>query len=363
MWIYRLLEKKTRRPIWVFLYFVLPVIIVFLPFFIGRFDHLKTFDLQTWISLGLAGSWTFLGPYFIYGYFEAILTCKKDLISYSKSLNDIIPDHYDIPVETAVSDLYDRESRAFSKRSKLISCIWIPLVVGILLIFNRRLEDFAFWGFRDIYYWIAICYIAFLVYLTSLGFSGLLTTNRLLRNITKEQHIMEDIMEGSFQTGVMTLGSFLVRTTLYFFSGVVFFPILIVFASNQSEILSFMIIILMVVFTISVLVFFLSSYRTISKSAQKGKEALIDEFQTIYNKAMRKSLLERDGTEDIQLLMLNELRISNVYWHIEKLKEINTNPIQLSRIIVTVFTVLFPVLFFLKDLAELLAYFTPGQFT
>lgn len=359
MWIYKLLRNKTRKTIVVFLVFVLPITVIFLPYVIQRFSYLKTYTLETWISLALAGSWAFLGPYFIFRYFESIKTFQNTIITLSDSSNDVTTDHHDSVSET-VTQIIKEEMKAFSTAHKIICFIWIPIVIGILIVFNERLQDFAFWGFSDPYYWIAIVYISFLLYLQSLGFSGLLSTYRLIRRITALDYMIEDVLEGSFQDGIKIFGTLLIKTTLYFFSGIVFFPILIVFAKQQSAALTLSIIIVMFIFSISVLVFFLYTYWLIYQSAEKRKNALIEEFQAIYNREMKESLSTPEPVNASYHFILNELKISNVYRHIEKLEKINTNPIHLSKVVVTVFTVIFPALFFIQDFLELIAYFFPA---
>lgn len=358
MWIYKLLQNKSKKTFVIFLIFVLPIIIIFLPYVLGRLNHLKNYDLQTWLSLALAGSWAYLGPYFIFKFLKSIETFKNSIITLSKNTNDVIEDNHPISVDKTIAKIFADEIKSFSVIHRVICFIWIPLIIGILLIFNKRLQDFAFFGFTDLYYWIAIAYISFLLYLQSLGFSGLLTTYRLIRKTISIDYIIDDIMEGSFQDGIKIFGSILIRTTLYFFSGIVFFPILILFAKNQSRFLTLLIIIVMFVFSISILTFFLYSYHLISRNAAKRKNALVEEFQFIYNTEMKKSLCNSYESEDLQSHILKELKIANIYRHIEKLEQINTNPIHFGKVIVTAFTVIFPALFFIKDLLELITYFT-----
>ena len=105
MWIYKLLRNKTRKTIVVFLVFVLPITVIFLPYVIQRFSYLKTYTLETWISLALAGSWAFLGPYFIFRYFESIKTFQNTIITLSDSSNDVTTDHHD-----AVHQIHPLES-------------------------------------------------------------------------------------------------------------------------------------------------------------------------------------------------------------------------------------------------------------
>ena len=177
-------------------------------------------------------------------------------------------------------------------------------------------------------------------------------TFRIIKRIISNNALL-DVLEGSFEEGIEVLGDFLRKTSLYFFTGIVFFPILIVFAKNQSVWLLLLIFIIMLVFIIAILSFFLCSYYIIRKCASKRKQSLIDEFRNIYNIYLKASF---EKCNNIQYSILNELKIVNANNHLKKLEQINVNPIHFSKTVITVFTMIFPALFFIKDMAELFSY-------
>lgn len=355
MWIYELNQKKIgdHKFFYTFLIFVLPVIVLFLPYVCLRINHLSTYDIETWAALALAGSWAYLGPYLINKYFEGLDSFCQKTIALSNSTNDVIADTQKVPIEVSLYEITNEEEKNYRKRVWKFYVFWGGLITLVLLFFNNRLQDFAFFGFTDIYYWIALAYINFLLYLQSIGFSAIIMTFRIIKRIISNNAILDDVLEGSFEEGIEALGDFLRKTSLYFFTGIVFFPILIVFAKNQSVWLLLLIIIIMLVFIIAILSFFLYSYYIIRKCALKRKQSLIDEFRNIYNKHLKASF---DKCNNIQCSILNELKIINANNHLNKLEQINVNPIHFSKTIITIFTIIFPALFFIKDMAELFSY-------
>lgn len=362
MWIHELYRKRRikSKPFFTFLVFILPVVIIFMPYVIMRIDHLTSYDVATWLSLCFAGSWAFLGPFLIDRYFESLEDFQKNIICAAKNENNQSEDNNDVLIQQEIGDLIFIEKKHFKNRLWKIAVAWIGIIIIILLVFNKRLSDFAFYGFSDVYYWLALIYISFLLYLQSIGFSGIVMTFKIIRKTILKQTIMDNVLENSFQDGIKILGDFLLQTTMYFFTGIVFFPILIVFSKNQSLELTFAIITVMLIFITAILIFFLSSYYAIWQCALRRKNFLIDQFRRIYNAKMK--LAMAPSTKVVTRQIVDELKILNINNHILKLEQINVTPINLSKTFVAVFTIIFPALFFIKDLAEFLTYIV-GLFT
>ena len=167
MWIYELNQKKIRnhKTFYTFLIFVLPVILLFVPYVCLRINHLSNYDIETWVALALAGSWAYLGPYLINKYFEGLNSFYQNTIALSKSTNDVIDDNPKESINVLLCEIINGEEKNYKKRVWKFYVFWGGLITLVLFFFNNRLQDFAFYGFTDIYYWIALAYINFLLYL------------------------------------------------------------------------------------------------------------------------------------------------------------------------------------------------------
>ncbi len=355
MWIYNLFLKRNKLPkaILAFLLFVLPVVLLFLPYVFMRIEHLAQYNIETWIGLGLAGTWAFSSPLLINGFFEELALFKQNVTSLISNSNDVIQDDIKKCTADVLESIICKEQAYSSKRVWRIFAFWGSLITVVLLLFNRRLADFAFYGFKDVYYWIALLYIVFLLYLQSIGFSSIILSYKIINQVLQQHYVLEDILEGSFEEGIESLGRFLQKTALYFFTGIMFFPILIAFAKNQSIWLWLAVVVMMMIFIVAVLVFFLRSYYLIWKSASERKCALITKFRNIYTSNLRESFKNNDR---LGCSILNELKTLNISNHLKRLEQINVYPIHISNTLVTIFTIIFPALFFVKDLIELFSY-------
>ena len=330
--------------------FVFPAVVALLPYVIARFYHLRQYDLTTWFAIACAGSWFFLGPILINKYFISLEKYQEKIVEASTTTNDLIEDEHEPTTAEQIERLIEEEKSRFNKRIRVLFVLWGSIVLSILLIFNKRLSDFAFYGFTDVFYWVAVVLITFLLYLQAIGFSAIIMTHRLIKSTIAHSAIVDDVLESSFEDGSKILGTFLLNTALCFFSGIVFFPVLIIFSRNQSVVLMSAVIFVMLIFVLVILIFFLTTYRSIWVCMCERKKYLINEFRLIYNAKMKEALLSVEAGSAEQIL--EELKILNIYNHIKTLEQIDTNPIEISKTIATVITIVFPVLFFVHDFLD-----------
>lgn len=128
-----------------FITFALPMIILFIPYFITRGTFVLNFNIGRRLALLAAGAWGFVGPLCIQYYFEKIRTFDK-FVDEVKDKN-----------ETHI-DYLEQYLPLYKRLVIIISIIWGLAIVCILLFFRVRLEEYAFYGFSDFYYWLLIAY-------------------------------------------------------------------------------------------------------------------------------------------------------------------------------------------------------------
>lgn len=352
MWIIDIYKnrKVKNKCIWTIIIFILPVLLVFSPYLFSRYDNIISYNTEIYISLFCAALWSFLGPLLINSYFENMVYFINLVENSFFSTNDVIQDEENLKGD--VYELYSLEIRKFKRRQKVFFVGWVGLILTILLCSTEQLKAFSFYGFSDIYYWLLLVYIAFIAYLQSIGFSALIMSISIIKNCLKHNELLENILEFNFGTGINEFGKVVTHTTMCFFSGILYFPILIVYAKETSDVLTFGIYTLMMIFIISLVVCFISACLIIRKNAKAQRESLIDEFRQIYNKKMKISIANYDNNHTIDDVV-RELQVHNIYNHIQELERININPVKLDKITATVFTIIFPALFFVNDMIGL----------
>lgn len=323
-----------------FLWFIFPMIILFIPYFIMRGIFVLNFNIGRRLALLAAGSWGFIGPLCIQYYFSTIRKFDK-FIDEVKSKNEEHKSYLEVYLPL------------YKKVVKVITVVWGLFIVCILLFFRVRLEDYAFYGFKDFYFWLLIIYCLFMAHLHAYGFAGLMLVVLLIVDCFKSETLLKNILLSDFNGGIKKIGNLVVITCICFGTGALYFPILISFARQGSNSLKLATYGLALVFAFSLFMFFVISYYVIQNYAKKAKGLIVDEVKVIYDKKLYDSInvKSEDGITSIK----NELQINNLHDRINDLESINVNPVDLQGISATILTIFIPVALYLKDIIKFLS--------
>ena len=317
-----------------FIAFVLPMIILFIPYFITRGTFVLNFNIGRRLALLAAGTWGFVGPLCIQYYFEKIRAFDK-FVDEVKDKN-----------ETHI-DYLEQYLPLYKRLVIIISIIWGLAIVCILLFFRVRLEEYAFYGFSDFYYWLLIVYCLLMAHFQAFGFAGLILVILLLMDCLKSETLLKNILMSDFGGGIKKVGSLIVVTCICFGTGALYFPILISFARQGSNFLKMATYGLVLVFAFALFMFFIISFFVIQGYAKKAKGMIVDEVKNVYNKKIEDSINNR--YIDNLIGIKNELQISNLHERLNDLEGINVNPVDLQGITATVLTIFVPVALYIKD--------------
>lgn len=349
MWVFNIYKKAKMkdRLLFTFVVFLLPIVVIFIPYLIKNFTAIIHYKFSIILALFFAMSWSFLGPLLINNYFEKLNGFIKKVDETADNTNDLIADSAD---HLTAQSVYDSCSIHFKKICLIFFFLWDGILMFILLKNADRMRFFSFFGYQDPYYWILLLYISFIAYLQAIGFSELIICNQTINKLLKRKKFIENVIESDFENGIKLFGSMITTTTLSFFSGIAYFPILIEFCKQQSVTLYLLVIPVMLIFLVSLILYFCLSAYNVWKCAKERKDRLIGEFQELYNTHMKASL--NNTFTDKTDVIINELKIHNINEHIERLGNININPIGAGNFLATLFTVIFPMLFFITDFAQ-----------
>lgn len=323
-----------------FLFFMLPMIILFIPYFIMRGTFVLNFNIGRRLALLAAGSWGFVGPLCIQYYFEKIRTFDT-FVDSVKSGNE---KHF---------EYLERYLPLYKKTVIIISIIWGFAIVIILLFFRVRLEDYAFYGFGDFYYWLLIIYCLLMAHFQAFGFAGLILVVLLLNDCLKSKTLLVNILMSDFSGGIKKIGNLIVVTCICFGTGALYFPILISFARQGSSFQKWATYGLVLVFALALFLFFIVSFFVIQSYAKKSKGIIVGEIKDVYNKKLLDSI--KNTKDDSLIGIRNELQINNLHDRIKDLETINVNPIDLQGITATVLTIFVPVALYIKDIISFLS--------
>jgi len=353
IWLNKLYSKQTRLNsdiLKTLIYFILPVVIVFAPFLMTRFELILNHDTKIILALSSAALWSFWGPFLINRFFVKLEEFKHDMAKFMIPVDDIIEDEENYDSQIGFNALLNNEFKRLKINILIISIIWGALIVAILIIFRGELVKYGFYGFKDIYFYLLVIYIIFLLHLQAIGFSAIIMSINILRKVAQNVLIIEDILESNEGYGIKLLGDLTLRTTTYFMSGIVYIPILLIFVSNQNDTAKTLINIAIMIFLLFLLGAFLIPNYILWRSAEKQKDNIDSEIRKYYNEKFKNSMKKIEKNSDD--MILEELQINNLYNHMQLIDKIRTMPVSLEKIIAIMTSLLVPSLLFLNEIYE-----------
>lgn len=354
MWINKLYSNKkiSNKYLLTLLVFIIPIVIIFSPYLITHGKELINYKWTTIFSLFFAFIWSYIGPLLINNYTIFFKNTAKKIQDMSTNFNDITVDN-DINISIST---YNNEVKKYKKIQPIIFIIWASIISFIMLINNYAFTHYYINGIFDIYFWLLLTYVIFIAYLQSIGFTWLYLSLNYLVSIIKHEKTISDILESDFEKGIHILGSIIIRTAICFFSGILYFPILIDFSYNIDKKLVVYVYLLIILYLLAIIIYIFVSAFYISSYAGKYKNTILDEFKSEYTKLFKESINNNED-DSIEEKILQELKINNYINHINQIEKINIWPISSSKLFFAIFSVVFPILFFISDFYELLQNF------
>ena len=218
----------------------------------------------------------------------------------------------------------------------IISAIWILMLLSILLIFPQSLEFLGIYGYKDIWYWLFIIVTIYLLQITATGFSGVISSILLIYKLNNK--ILEGnktylyiLLEEDKEVADKLVG-FCFASSLYFSSGVLFVPTLLVYMNNSNSYIAHIFVLFAIIlYSIFILLAYLIPLFIMEGNIKKYKADKIDEIKRKYENVVQKN---------------EHLRIVSYYLQMKYVDDENIMPESLERML-KIFTVaIIPILAF-----------------
>lgn len=317
-WLYERLDccAHQNKVLILLCSFILPSIFVFSIPLVLRFSSIIDYTFWRIISLIIAASWSFWGPYFIYRYHVRVVCLYQKIL--------------DEDNKTEVTSIFQQVYKKNHGIEAILTIIWWAIVFPILILFPETLYGYSFYGFHDFWYYVFVGYILFILHLNACGFSGVLSSISLIKKLSKSS--LMRIMIQKSPWNLRAMGQFSYYTTLYFFSGVAYIPILIDFIKSNNIYPQIGVVLSVGIFTFVCLVSFFVPVQIIKRNATACKEDLLKKAEAEYIKFSYKQLRSPKT-------VIKELKQLNIYNSIQFIQSIQINVIDSSKVF-TMFTTL-----------------------
>lgn len=322
-WLYELVSNSRikNKSLFIFLIFIIPPVFIFITPLALRFEMVFQYTIWRIFSLITASTWSFLGPLCIYKYYVRVVSLYQKCIS----INGI-----------------SENKTIFVKALKLnrfliilFTILWIAIVIPVLIFAPNTLYNYSVYGYFDFWYYIFLFYIIFILHLNACGFAGVVTSIMLIYHLS-ESSLMKIIIR-SYPQRLKLLGQFSFHTTIYFFSGIVYIPILIDFINSNTIYPQTGVFLGIFLFCATCLLSFSIPLFFIRKRAAIQKENLIALFVSRYTKSLFNNHLSRCRSRQ----GLNQL---NTYNALQYMLNIQINVIDYSKVLTILTAVILPCL-------------------
>lgn len=249
-----------------FLLIGVPLYIIFSLYLYLRHHLIKISTIEV-IFVYIALSWAWIGPYLI-SHYE-----KKALSSVKKALLDFID-------SKQLVDFFQKYERPLHKSHKGIIIIWVIFITFAYYLSRTYVVNIGFHSYRDFMYLFTYPFVAFLAFLTALGFVGIIKTFRIMYAIYKNINLKISCYNPDGIGGLTRFFRFTKTTTYMFASGSLFVPILITVASSLLPSSKIFIYSLISIFTLSIVFTNVIPNWLIYKKAKINKTQLLQQIYT-----------------------------------------------------------------------------------
>lgn len=214
-------EKKIPRVIFSGFFFFIPTLIIFIPFIVLRINAIMSFTPRMWFGLISGLAWSWLAPYLIQRWYKTISGAFIEL-----SQNNVIE------IKES-SKCFLIAGKSLFKLTK-VKIIWITFICFLSVLDKSYLKRFASQGVGDIYFWIFIVALLYILYFSSVGIEGVFTTLKLVKIYTEQNKLELNFTCSDNECGISSIKILIRKSTLIFSSGVFFIPILLDYISYSN---------------------------------------------------------------------------------------------------------------------------------
>ncbi|MGO9744031.1 MAG: hypothetical protein ACLPN5_21430 [Roseiarcus sp.] len=252
--------------------FTLVVLVVGVPLVILRAPR-TTDPVVNFAALGIAASWSFVGPALIWYYERYVLP------SFNLHCRQLFSSNEDYRVirKMVYTNVYDDASHV------IVKYVWIILVVSAFFWchFNGYFLKFGLRGIFDPFWWLILIGTLRFSAATAIGFCYALKSIVLARIVARSR-IRRDLYTSDGMFGLSFIGDLAIKTNLFFLSGVLFFPLIVVTARRQGDSDYFPIAALVGTYIVFLATIFVMQVYSVHERLKSEK----DRFLTLYAKLM-----------------------------------------------------------------------------
>ena len=188
-----------------------------LPYVCNYWTGIQAYRAPRLVAFLLVAIWTYLGPYLIACWFDQFDQFISQIDNISGSNN---------------SGSNSLKAKRLPFLTAGFSIVWTFSVVLILALPNGRhkLESYYFWGFHDPNYWVFLICVGYVTFQTSIFFYSFLYSKIVIQSIMCNKKIVRVLISNEGKgLSLALIGDIVSKTAIYFCSGFLFFPIMLVF--------------------------------------------------------------------------------------------------------------------------------------
>lgn len=221
LWISRIFNKK--KPSNGFFSILLSTIIscggigiAFIPALIQRTYIWSSFSLRMWVGCFLGMIWIALSPFLIDKYINKTNLFFDECEKKCKGKNEIVA-------------LKFRFNNGYftSKRFIIFSLGWITLLIATLLLDCSYLNKYGIRGFSDIYFYIFILSLIYILYLTSIGLYAIISSLYFVIKILRSSGLNIDFYSSDIRGQLHYVVEYVFSALKIISTGMLFIPILL----------------------------------------------------------------------------------------------------------------------------------------
>ena len=343
IWLIDLYNKRIiKNPwIWAFVFFYIPSIVLLLPTILPIINDLNIIYINNYICMGVASIWIIFGVVLTNLYFDFVYK----LFNIDSESND---KDESLDVDLDLKNLIFK----YKKMQLIIAIIWCLIVIGVLIVAKDRLIEFLRIN-NEFAYILLLLYVGFTAYIQTYGYSCLIMTIWILISYFKKFSNDDFVDIYQLEEGVEKLSGLIFKTLFSFFSGILFFPLMYIFAQGGSVIVKLLVSAVAFIYILFLIVYLLFCCIYVKKNSQNIKDKIIDKYK-MYNKRIRSELLIKfdkvDNCDENQRGKILEMIFnSNI---INDINEINVNPFTNNKIYLTLTALAIPLFETFLDFKE-----------
>lgn len=277
------------------------------------------------LELTLCTAWTGIGPFFIWFYDEKVLP------EFAERATEIVQNPREL------NSLAARYDRFFARSFWYTMLPWTALLVVVFISTRTYFEGQGLSPGDWLYWYLAIYWLVTSI-ISGVGFIGVVTTLRFIRDITKLD-LKIDPLHPDRLGGLSVFGYYAIRTTLTFSSGALAIPLGLQIASGVGA--DSLIYVLIAIYALFIALSFVVPTLGVHRAAKNRREGELDQLRQEYSKIKEKLVQEDMGHEErvVGALRLQVLR--NEYMDFRRLQ---LYPMEIDVFTKLVLSVLFPLL-------------------